>query len=856
MAEVLLIIGAVAVLLCAPLLTGAAPMRRLTAGLPVDRVSMILIAWAVGVSLWGWCAWLGFVLKLPLAVAGIVFIIAAAVAIVLTIKTPAGPADHPHERSDLWLLIIFVIVAIAFGFVGAYQEPPSDSFRHLGFIRRLQHQPVMSSTAYEVSRGAELRVSNGNYVYNTIHAGFAAIGLSTSVDAPEFWQRTPFVLIPLSLAMFWRVARMFGGSTAAALTAMSGWMLIWASWGNSLRGSPYPRNIAWIVYGALVLLLWLDRRDGNRGRLRFWVIAAMLAILFSFHVQIGVFGFLTAGALMLTEWIFRGRSALRYLGLLLAGIALALPVLLPVFDYYRQGTGGEAIADANVINPLIVKLGDWVLFNPGALTPAMAAGILLAIGFAIRALRRRSEAEPATLFMSIVIIGTAAAAFLPPVATLVAKFGAPLLLVRLAELIRFWAVPLAAVTLVTWWRTRSAPLTRIPWKTAAAAVALAALAIEPVLHLKFIREPWLVAAIALVIAIICLIILPALLRRPIAKRLAEPTLAGLAALLLIAVLVLPQSKLSPAFQLARDAGLRTYCGPDIDTVRASPALRTMLSHIGEGDVVIADGAHDEVVLVYTDCLIAGPLKNVNGMENKAARAEKTVLEARASSAEVLAALETLEADYLLLSPFNASLAWMRFDNMPRAFEPVFRSRISRLPMYQGDYRLYRIHRQWLRVALNTDRTLDLPAGGGSGQALKPRIFMNPEPAASRDRARKVLQDGDLASFAAWRLPASPVWAYLDLQMRQPRQLTGFAVHRAPSGKPPQGLALYVRDPGKRWRRVALSAEGFTGDNTVWRIDLTGIESHRLRLAFEGSGLVTLGDIELTAEHLRPDATQP
>jgi len=138
---------------------------------------------ALGIIAWTLLSLVGYLLEWSL-----MLLIGAYFALTLfALLLPRLVKTHVNleiERNviDLPLFVAVALLSVVYYFVGTFQDPSADSFRHLMFAQKLFEQGTLSSDVFIFSSNAPYNLLNGNYSYSGLYPLYASIS-SLAPDA-------------------------------------------------------------------------------------------------------------------------------------------------------------------------------------------------------------------------------------------------------------------------------------------------------------------------------------------------------------------------------------------------------------------------------------------------------------------------------------------------------------------------------------------------------------------------------------------------------------------------------------------------------------------------------------------------
>ena len=891
-------------------------LLRLLDRSPRSFWSIPALSFILGLALWTWLNWLGYLARFSLYTLG-----AAYVALILILygwllwrrkrATEENSRPNMAARRDLHsyqeltvggigVALSVLLIAVVFFFVGTYQDPSTDSYRHLMFIRKLVAQQRMSEDIFYLSSNVPYNLINGNYAYNSVYTLYALLSRLFSVDPARIWFRVPAFLIPVLFSAYYLLAHSLFKKWRFVIASLGFIVLYWALYGHVARVLGGPYSIGLIAYLVLIADYWraLMQEKLQLGRLA--VLALCGASMLLLHTQWWAFLLITVGVLIVLLLLHRQLHTSKRVATFLGGILVcSFPLFLPRLEFYRPIAHELASVlisrKSNVLYYVANLYGyNLVKFFPHTFWVFLGLAMLVLI-WSLKQKRRVTELGGG--YTALMVVSVAFLLANPLTVTGITKLASATISARLVELIPIWGVVLSAFVFVSawtamapWWQRLSVRVRLFLSLAASVFVGTEAMrlfVIRPLVGilaggiqtpefreeaLNIISTRFHIPAFALTALLeyslpvtlvggllvgICLVFIVWRIQGLRARR--SALIGTLAPLSLVLVLLLsPGSYLSPWRYWGSDQFYAQYYGPTLTQTTQSEALGRMFDQIIEGSVVVTDGHESRnLILAFRDVKISG---DVHGLVSEGRRINNfiaPVFGRETPVADVLKRILELSPDYLILSPRSSHLSWMRYDHYPEVFNKVFDETISGISYYNNRYVIYKVQLSQVERLLESmtvpvsDSATVVDAETCPMQRIKvPYLHeLSPEGWVAAE---------DKLSDDEWCTPdASLTWAflrdtwfYIEFNLQDIHRVEKLVVRNCHPSSSYQlhGLAVFASTDGSSYQEVGsvafsdLDAHG-EGEHS-WVFEDIGADARYVRVAVYSGKKATIGEVEI------------
>lgn len=875
--------------------------------------SIPALSFALGFALWTWLSWVGYLARLSLYALGGAYL---AITLVLygwllwkrkRITSRLNMEVRGDLRSyqrlsavEIGVSLSVLLIAVVVFFIGSYQDPSADSYRHLMFIRKLTAQQSMSKEVFYLSSNVPYNLINGNYAYNSIYPLYALFSSLFNVDPARIWFRAPAFLIPVLFSAYYLLAHSLFKKRRFIIASLGFIVLYWALYGHIARVLGGPYSIGFIVYLVVVAEYCRALNQEKRRRGYMTALALCAASVVLLHTQWWAFLLITVGVLIVLLLLHRQLHASKRVVTFLGGILVcSIPLFLPRLEFYRPIAHELGSALLSPKSNVLYYLGNLYGYNLIKLFPLVFWVFLgLAMLVLIWSLKqKRRVTELGGGYTALMVVSVTFLLVNPVTVTAISKLASATISVRLVELIPTWGVLLAAfvfvsawTAMVPWWQRLSSRVRLLLSLALSFIVSMEAMklfVIRPLLDIlaggiqtPVFREQAL--AIIKTRFHIPASLLAALLDHSLLVILSGGLLVGtcsvfiawriqhlrarcsslivaLAPLPLVLVLLLaPGSYLSPWRYWGSDQFYSQYYGPTLTQTVRSEALGRLFNQIPKGSIVMTDGpASRNLILAFRDVKISG---DVHGYLSAGRRINSFIAPVfciETPMDDVLKRILELSPDYLILSPRSSHLSWVRYDHYPEVFNKVFDETISGITYFNDRYVVYRVQLSNIESSLQSmiaeasESIAVTEVGACSMQRVKAPYLHEILPegwVASENR----LNDGDWCTLGAsltWTFLRG-TWFYIEFDLQYIHCVEKLVVRTCESSSSCQlhDLAVFTSTDGCSYQEAgSLAFSNLDADGEVehsWVFENIGADARYVRVAVHSGKKTTIGEVEI------------
>ena len=852
--------------------------------------TIIAESFAIGFCIVAWLSLLGYALRLQLLWLGGLIILAAAILATTAFLHKGRVNSPPGNKSSLFSVVFIcaLILAIAYFFIGPYQDPSADTSRHAAFIMRLAKGGVLSDEVFRLSSLVPHNGLTANYGYNCTYPLFALLAKTFGLNSAEFYLRLPAFITPILLFTFYAFYRRFIGSHAAAITAVAALLILWAGGANSLRQIGYPYLFGLILYYTLLSISMRSLHDEN-DRLSIGksvLLGALAAALLVIHNQWWAFYIGTLGLLLIFQIIRKKwQSALPLIVTVGSVTAFSVVPLLMRLSFLR-GMTGELISERLAgLGYRIYHLGSLFAFNPITSFPGLSPlYISTAFSVALVAVFKGVRKIPVSIsFPAYAVIVTFLILICPLTVPLISIIGTPTLAKRLLQIPEFWGFILTIAVLyhsskqLLAAKREQGEQLNVIGLAGTFMYSAGTLFFLPLVAMFRPLDQMLVWAGAVSAVLITLMFL--LLEKRMTRALSDYAeqitqlmtrlknglfvpdnriRKYLLHLFFIAyplgLLLLPQSHLSFRWNENFNEFVGHRYGPTIKQTLASQKLFRMFQLTEDKATVVTDNW--DFLLAYDDVLVPGDVNNE--IEKDINNNVHTILNYKTQPTEAMRLLKKLSADYVLLAPPSSHIGWKRFDSFPSVFQLLFREKIDTTNYSNNVFTLYKIDKQALDDLLLHEKALPAPRQSettpydGPIRKLEPRYTLDLRPRYPENPSGRELTDGSWSSTAdslIW-VPMVKTWSHVEFDLGDNYALDRVVIRNThlTANHRMGGLAVFAEIDGERFEelgRIIVDNPSTPGEH-AWQFECAGFRTRSIRVAFTLSGTTTIGEIEIYA----------
>lgn len=876
-----------------------------------SKIEIAALSFSWGFFLWTWLTWVAYqiqlhVFSLLLIYAGISALLYG-LAFIRHKRTTHGDVLRSIDDSiDLssetlsksnWALIATVILmGVVFFFAGSYQDPSSDSVRHLAFITRIDSQQVLSKDVFFLSENLPYTTLSTNNAFSAIYPIHAAISSLLSVEPSQLWFHAPGVMVPFLLIVYFVFATAVFRSRLTGFLTLILLIVYWGIEGHGLRGSGYPNAIGLIVYlGLFAETFWLIQNE--RWNIYRWIcLGAMGSCLLVIHTQWWLFFLLTLGVLFIQMLL--QRSLLKLSRVLLCGMAVAvasIPFLISKLEFYLNVQGLQVMSTDRYLNRLYM-IGDHFAVNPLSFGIFEWAFTIAGLFFVIQALRsRENKGGISSQFAALMILLIIFIQLNPILVPIIAQFGTATLVFRLGSLLNLWGIFLLASLLtlhksqlIDVWQSSSSLIRRAAVLLIVAGAlfvflvrplqsALLDLRNHPIgqrlisiltddlgLSESLLRSLFPLLAAGLLIVSVGLSLILIRLLSPIWQRHREAlvhknlwikrdAIAFSLVFVSVVMLIAPGSELSP-IRIARfDNTVATLYGPTLSQVNSSNQLQQMLDLFPKRSLIMTDAR--KFVAGFADIKLVGDVQGFPPAGRELNQSIQPIFEQETSDRKALELLIKYAPDYLVLSPLYSHLAWMKYDDYSEVLTKIFEERIPELDYYNKLFVVYEVDVIAAQAYLEAGfQRVPAPVPAASPVPCEINMIgftytldLNPR---GRTPNGDELSDGQWSSTDEslhWALNRE-TWFYIELRLEDEHFIDRIEVknrHLSSSYRLNE-LGLYMSHDGLDFLLVdnLVFTEPHGGGIHEWAFSDLQRNARAIRLAVRSSGPTTLGEIEI------------
>jgi hypothetical protein len=859
------------------------------------------LSFVLGLLVWAILAFIGYLMQVSLFLlmgGYVIFIVLLLLFSLLKRHSTSRIALNKFDPFDLTILLTVCLLVVVYYFIGAYQDPSADTFRHLAFIRKLADSGILNKDVFFVSSNVPYNLVNGTYAYEILYPLYAGVSKLFGVDPAIVWFHAPAVLIPILASAYYLLATRLFKNRQVALITLVLFLFFLAFVANGLRALGEPYFIALVGY-LVFLASWVrasEQPDWKWGTLLLFSIWG--ASLLLSHSQWWAYSLMTL-AVLVAHHILRWeiRSGARVL-VLMGGIGL---FSLPVFAFKGEFYGaisqnlGSVLGDR--YEATVYKIRDLFAFNPlKTFDISMWIFLVIAIGVIIVALRRNyHQADFGGSFAALSIALITFVMLNPLLVPLISKLATINTVSRMESLAKVWGIFMGAYVIYSsrgWirdrWQSLSSPVRR--WISIGIGVGgLGVLVFQPLLRFLYgVQSPVvrqqiqliltkrfgiseaLLRSVASHLGIVLLVgsllvgmvlvflfwkgrrifgtfLKSAWIRTPRTLQIGAPLA------LVCFLLVLPGSQLSPWKIVISDQFYSKLYGPTVSQVVSQKAFLQMFATIPKGSVVLTDATN--LVLAFHDVKIVGDVHGIDPQAQEANQFIAPLFEFETPKADVIQRLVNVKPDYLLLSPRYSHLAWMKYDNYPDLFQKVYDQVIPGIEYFNNRFVIYKLDLSKAQAILDQEaNTVTSQRNTNQGENCDAARIIPGEryeiPPQGWDRTGDELHDGDwnTTDGSLMWLPLKETWFYIEFDLKGAFNLDRVEVknNHFTSSYHLEGLALFGSDDDTHFSEIKTIpiTESLGVGEHHWSFDHLDQSSQYLRLAIQSEGLTTLGEVEI------------
>jgi hypothetical protein len=672
-------------------------------------------AFLVGAAVWSWFTSAGYFCGMGYSGLGLLYVLVGLVAWGIGLERGGAYWTESISTGERVIVLFGLLFGATLFFVGSYQDPSSDTLRHLALIRRIMAAPVLNDGIFVLSRNEPYDLLGAAYAYNSIHVLYAWVAeLTASEPTRNFFHQPAITVILLLSAHYWLAQAITKNRRAASVYTLIV-IFLWALLGFGLhrgRTLAYPESFAYVAYIAWsgFLLQLLQDKPGPVGWSLFCIITAGLMYV---HSQWWLYAMLTLAVVIVWFLLQRqGYMALVVLVVTTVSSALSLPLLLLRMRNYAEISGQLGSMLRGYYDSRLYHWWDLYGFNPFAWPPSLWIGTtsLWALGalFIWAAMRQRLATRGAMYVLPSFIALVFYAMWVTPLTMLVAEAFTTTLAWRLFELVILWGGMAIFMGIYgvredfqRWWLTLSDNCRR---RLLAIAVFVVLLVLLLVPGIKTARQSFFYGAnnASLLFLALSGLVACGLFARHVSRQLVSVSPRGvegfllggqrtlLVAAFLAVVLYGPGSSLAPWQLDNTDRQYAVEVGPLIEQVLDASDFQKLLHSLPEKSVVVTD--QPSLILAFRNIYIAG---TVHGLTDKGHMLESqmVMLYAKETSAEqIYRTMVRLGADYIVFSPRNSVSAAEKMSARPDLFTKIYDRIVGGITYLNCRYVVYQINK--------------------------------------------------------------------------------------------------------------------------------------------------------------------
>jgi hypothetical protein len=150
-------------------------------------------------------------------------------------------------KENFGLLFVLLVLGFSGFIIGSYQDMSADTIDHIAFVQRAISLPFLSLDIYTLSSTDKLNLLVANYAYNSIHILYAFISALVNIDPIIFFFHAVAVMLPLFFLACLYVCQSFFKDNRLILFHSILILIFFAFFFNVARTTTYPNIFGFII---------------------------------------------------------------------------------------------------------------------------------------------------------------------------------------------------------------------------------------------------------------------------------------------------------------------------------------------------------------------------------------------------------------------------------------------------------------------------------------------------------------------------------------------------------------------------------------------------------------------------------
>lgn len=770
---------------------------------------------ACGIVVWSACATIGYLFSLKLSEILIIYALASLSLFLAAFRFNRKIALSPPNLSSIVLFFAAFLVFLFLILVGAHDNYSSDASIHLAYIQRALRLPEISLDLFQLTPTVKSPLLSGAYAYNVIHLLYAASAVISGFDPTQTWIFTAaYVSIVFIFTMVFAGTQVANHRNVSALIPLA--LLIYWGWvDNPTRTFSYPAIFGQILYIAYAGFLAHYTRCAERSSALEITLAAISGALLLTHPQWWLYAGITAICASAYAMLLTGARFTRCLYVVLLFIMGSAPIIIMKWGIYDQSRGllPNFFDDryANIIysvwgmrsfNPIsILNWYDWLF---------LFASVSVIAKILWRRVKKREVKFSGSGFAAAMLISFFVILLVPPLTSIAIHFVTANIVLRILT----YAVPIWGVFLLS------------------------------ILVSTLFKKHW-----ASVIE---------RLGTKLSDFLVASTIVAAAICLPVSIFFLESSGFNYTKLRELDKRHESIYGPSIKTVNNS-RLRGLLDAIPASATVLSDMS--KLAPLYRGAQSVGPIKTHSGAELQLKKKIDRLFDAETDYETERLIMEELNPDFVLLSPINSNMSWMRnWDERPE-FKLLSDVTDPSLGFGNNRYILYAYetgHITGNAAKKQNNEKIESPDCSSGSIKIPYEILTDMVPAGARRAASdlSVAFDGDDGETVTWMLRAHS-WFFLGLKLPYDEYElaeVSLRMNNATSSYNSRlsDIAFFGKDVSGYWRLIEhIKPSGYREIGAQsWAVPICALDLTDIRIAFRAKARVSVAEVALLGKKLR------
>lgn len=607
------ILGAALVVLL-PLLGGSGIARLIPQGKGLSSSAIgVGEVFSYGLVVWSICSSLGYLFSLTLYQLLVLF---GCLSLSILFYSNSRTSRKWGSSVDSTFGVTFTVASILFVSliaVGAYDGYSSDSCIHLSYIQRALHLPELSLDVFQLTPEIDSPLLQGAYSYNSVHVLYAACSAISGMDPTAIWVFAAAYILVMFLYTGVSACQRITGCKYVSLVFLVLLLLFWGWIANPTRTFSYPNILGQLLYTTYISLLFFYLRSAFITKAFCVFFCAASGSLLLVHPQWWLYALMTIVAL--SGYVFLIRTVRYEVAFKLLTIFALGSVTVVLLKWGAYGASQEQLSSFFDQRYAKVTYHVWGMlgFKPLSVLRWYHYIFLAPSLFLVaRLFCKRIAGQKLTFHgrdaVAVLLVAFFSIVLFPPFTTLVTELATANFVKRiLSYLVSWWGLVLVSILIVDSYN-----------------FLLKNRKCKGFRQINS-RYQYVVLFTAFIVLAYCLVFTDS-------------------------------SKMNVSSQLERENSLVSIYGPNIRRINASN-LKALLDKIPRDAVVLSD--MPKLAPMYRGAQSLGPVKNHSVAENDLQTKIDRLFTMETTSNEVNSLLSELNPDYILLSPKNINIAWMR-----------------------------------------------------------------------------------------------------------------------------------------------------------------------------------------------------